>query len=203
MAASVGSCATRPRMPVPAVRRERDPPRAAAVPRRARRGHATLLLRTGTRNEDMVVIERTRTRARVGTAESGIVVATNDYRAMETVSTAAIGELADTACDRYDRALHRALRETPDTSRGRFGHLERSWLPRTVRSLPIAAGDAHPVVPDPQRVSPRRNARDPKAARRMAISTPRRSASGRMRSPTFEAHSVTSTSSRRGSDRRP
>ena len=64
-----------------------------------------LLLVTGVRQGDMAVVERTSSRAKIRPPTGGLVVVTNDYRALDggaTPSTASA--LHATACARYDRA---------------------------------------------------------------------------------------------------
>lgn len=67
-----------------------------------------LLLVTGTRNGEMVVIERTSTRAALRGPERGFVVVTNDYRSLDGANAApsavAGNRLHDTTCARFDRA---------------------------------------------------------------------------------------------------
>lgn len=64
-----------------------------------------LLLVTGVRAGELVVVERTSTRAALRRAEDGLLIVTNDYRAMPgEVATHADGTLALTADTRYRRA---------------------------------------------------------------------------------------------------
>ncbi len=63
-----------------------------------------LLLVTGPRAGELVVIERTSTRAVLRSAEDGLLVVTNDYRAMPDQLATSTGELARTADGRYARA---------------------------------------------------------------------------------------------------
>lgn len=63
-----------------------------------------LLLVTGPRNGQMCVIERTPTKTAVRRPEAGRIVVTNDYRALTGTIGAGAGELAATACGRFDRA---------------------------------------------------------------------------------------------------
>ena len=73
-----------------------------------------LLLVTGSRAGEMAVVERAPTRAAVRGGEAGLVVATNDYRALPSGARAgAGGELAATACARYDRATVLARMREP------------------------------------------------------------------------------------------
>ena len=68
----------------------------------------SLLLITGVRPGEMVVIERTPTRAAMRYAEDGVLTVTNDYRALDDgfggTAPSAENELQRTACRRYDRA---------------------------------------------------------------------------------------------------
>lgn len=73
-----------------------------------------LLLVTGVRAGELVVIERTPSRAAVRGPENGVLVVTNDYRAMPRAHATGGDELARTACVRFDRARARALAEHPD-----------------------------------------------------------------------------------------
>jgi hypothetical protein len=64
-----------------------------------------LLLVTGARRGEMVVIERTPRRAALRFEEGGVLVVTNDYRTLSSgFFAAAEGELQRTACKRFDRA---------------------------------------------------------------------------------------------------
>jgi len=65
-----------------------------------------LLLVTGTQHGEMVVVERTPTRAAVRHADRGRLVVANEYRALATNGTAAgtEQELQRTSCGRFDRA---------------------------------------------------------------------------------------------------
>lgn len=85
---------------------EEEPTFARAVQRLAHTEIASdaLLLVTGTAPGEAVVIERTPTRHAVRRAdEHGVVVVSNDYRAL-VGETRAAGELASSSCSRYDRA---------------------------------------------------------------------------------------------------
>jgi hypothetical protein len=79
-----------------------------------------LLLVSGTRRGEMVVIERSPTRAAVRTAEKGLVLATNDYRALASAPGARVAsgsELVATSCARYDRAAALARSGAPSPER--------------------------------------------------------------------------------------
>jgi predicted choloylglycine hydrolase len=72
-----------------------------------------LLLVTGTKPGEMVVIERTSTRAAIRRPTNGFIVVTNDYRSLDARAGALTGNrLQETACGRFDRAteLVRAAR---------------------------------------------------------------------------------------------
>lgn len=65
----------------------------------------SLLLLTGTRRGEMAVIERSPSRAAVREAEDGVVVVTNDYRALPAPGASGPATvLAETSCGRFDRA---------------------------------------------------------------------------------------------------
>jgi acid ceramidase len=81
-----------------------------------------LLLVTGVRAGELVVIERTPSRAAVRGPQDGVVVVTNDYRAMSRAEVND-GELARTACGRFDRAQLRALAEHPEDAAACFAIL--------------------------------------------------------------------------------
>lgn len=65
-----------------------------------------LLLVTGTRPGEMVVIERTPTQASLRYPEDGFIVVANDYRVLDVTETVATDqELQVTSCGRFDRAF--------------------------------------------------------------------------------------------------
>lgn len=72
-----------------------------------------LLLVTGTRAGEMVVIERTSTRSALRTPANGLVTVTNDYRAIDDGFERPDDALAATSCKRFDRATYLALRSRP------------------------------------------------------------------------------------------
>ena len=74
-----------------------------------------LLLVTGTRPDQRVVIERTSTRSALRTQVGGPLVVTNDYRMLEDTGWDGrdVGELHASTCTRFDRALYLASREEP------------------------------------------------------------------------------------------
>lgn len=76
-----------------------------------------LLLVTGTKLGEMVVIERTSSRAAIREATNGVVVVTNDYRAMNAgLAPTAGNQLQATACSRFDRAASLASGARPTTA---------------------------------------------------------------------------------------
>jgi acid ceramidase/N-acylethanolamine-hydrolysing acid amidase len=62
-----------------------------------------LLLLSGTKNDEMVVIERTPGRYATRTPENGQLVVTNEYKKLENIKLAQ-NVLQQTACGRFDRA---------------------------------------------------------------------------------------------------
>jgi acid ceramidase len=74
-----------------------------------------LLLVTGTKPDERVVIERTSTRSALRTQIGGPLVVTNDYRMLEDTGWDGrdVGELHASTCTRFDRALYLASREAP------------------------------------------------------------------------------------------
>lgn len=81
-----------------------------------------LLLVTGARAGELVVIERTPSRAALRGPQDGVLVVTNDYRSISGAHVGA-GELARTACGRFDRARLRAVAEHPVDAAGCFAIL--------------------------------------------------------------------------------
>lgn len=73
---------------------------------------SALLMLVGTEPGELALIERTPTRAAVRRASEGLLVATNDYRALNSES-AEQTPLTTTSCARFDRALARAASERP------------------------------------------------------------------------------------------
>ena len=64
-----------------------------------------LLLVTGTRPGEMVVIERTPTRHAIRTTDEEFIVVTNDYRTLDCGSEEASGEIYESTCGRYNTAI--------------------------------------------------------------------------------------------------
>jgi acid ceramidase len=72
-----------------------------------------LLLVTGTRAGEMVVIERTSTRAAVRGPERGFLIVTNDYRVLDAAGVMSGNRLQETACGRFDRATELLTQGVP------------------------------------------------------------------------------------------
>ena len=90
--------------------------------------HVTNRRQSGVREGEMCVVERTSRRAAIRSPADGLVVVTNDYRAMD-VATVERSELQATACARYDRALAQALRTVPSDAEAAFaGRLQSLGL---------------------------------------------------------------------------
>ncbi|MBN8611072.1 MAG: hypothetical protein J0L92_10835 [Deltaproteobacteria bacterium] len=112
-----------------------------------------LLLVTGVRGRELVVIERTSTRAELRAAENGILVVTNDYRAMPgEVSKRGDGTLALTADGRYQRALALCLQQTPRDAREAFAILAdaKVRMDMTVQQMFLRAATGELVAVDPK-----------------------------------------------------
>ncbi|MAQ15808.1 MAG: hypothetical protein CMN30_13560 [Sandaracinus sp.] len=109
-----------------------------------------LLLVSGVREGEMCVVERTSRRAAIRSPADGLVVVTNDYRAMD-VATVERSELQATACARYDRALAQALRTVPSDAEAAFAILtdERVKMAITVQHMVMraATGELHVRLP--------------------------------------------------------
>jgi acid ceramidase len=75
-----------------------------------------LLLVAGTRAGQMVVIERTSTRAAVREPEGGFIAVTNDYRLLDAGGVRAGNDLQATACGRFDRAVDLLTQMLPSDS---------------------------------------------------------------------------------------
>lgn len=74
-----------------------------------------LLLVTGTQSGEMVVIERTPTRAVVRQPENSFIVVANDYKALDVDEDPGIGELQATSDRRFDTALTCIQLQKPQT----------------------------------------------------------------------------------------
>ena len=83
----------------------------------------SLLLLTGTRQGEIVVIERTPSRAETRFAESRSVCVTNDYRVMRTGLRDLGSELQATACGRYDRVSALIASRVPKDAEDCFEYL--------------------------------------------------------------------------------
>jgi predicted choloylglycine hydrolase len=112
-----------------------------------------LLMVTGTRAGELVVIERTSTRAELRTAENGLLVATNDYRAMPgEVAMDGSGSLAQTADGRYRRALSLCLAHAPKDATAALAILadDKVGMDMTVQQMVFRAATGEAVVRDPK-----------------------------------------------------
>lgn len=100
-----------------------------------------LLLVTGTKAGEMVVIERTSTRSALRAPANGLVVVTNDYRAIDDGFERPGDALAATSCGRFDRATHLASSSTPTTFDAAFEILldEKVRMEITVQSVVMHA----------------------------------------------------------------
>ena len=105
----------------------------------------SLLLVTGTMPGEMVVIERSPKRAAVRHPENGVLVVTNDYRALVSdIGTAANHTLAETSCGRFERAFELARDCRADDPDGAFEVLEDAQVRMniTVQSMVLSAATA-------------------------------------------------------------
>ncbi|HBQ17699.1 MAG TPA: hypothetical protein DEF51_43415 [Myxococcales bacterium] len=100
-----------------------------------------LLLVTGTKAGEMVVIERTSTRSALRAPANGLVVVTNDYRAIDDGFERPGDALAATSCGRFDRATHLASSSTPTTFDAAFEILldDKVRMDITVQSVVMHA----------------------------------------------------------------
>jgi acid ceramidase len=76
----------------------------------------SLLLLTGVRLGEMVVIERTPTRSKVRFSENGCIFVTNDYRALETGLRRMDSVLQATACRRHERISELVTQRAPGSA---------------------------------------------------------------------------------------
>ncbi len=112
-----------------------------------------LLLVTGARGGELVVIERTSTRSELRTADDGVLVVTNDYRAMPgEVSERSDGTLAMTADGRYQRAHALCRQHTPRDASECLTVLadDRVRMDMTVQQMFMRAATGELVVVDPK-----------------------------------------------------
>ncbi len=85
-----------------------------------------LLLLTGAHKGEMCVIERTPTRSEIRGTDSGAIVVTNDYRALNAPdpTRGTTSTLQTTSCGRYDRASWRVHAEHPASADACFDILD-------------------------------------------------------------------------------
>ena len=74
-----------------------------------------LLLVSGTRQGEMVVIERTPTQSAIRHPDGGFIAVANDYILIDADTGEATSELATTSCGRYESALHWLKSQKPTT----------------------------------------------------------------------------------------
>ncbi|TWU12221.1 Acyl-coenzyme A:6-aminopenicillanic acid acyl-transferase [Symmachiella macrocystis] len=100
-----------------------------------------ILLVTGTRKGEMVVIERTPTRHAIRTTEEDFIVATNDYRALDCEGVEQDGEIYKTTCGRFDAATMRLHSKLPINSEQCFAVLndEHVKMQITVQQMVMSA----------------------------------------------------------------
>src|SRR5690606_41653946 len=82
-----------------------------------------LLLVTGTRRSQMVVIERTPTRFAIRHPEDGAIFVTNDHVALRSNVTAAPGSLQATSCRRCERIRELVQLRPPASPEDRMDYL--------------------------------------------------------------------------------
>jgi acid ceramidase len=82
-----------------------------------------LMLLTGTRSGEMVVIERTPSRHAVRCAQAGFVCVTNDYQRLNADPGGATSELLATSCHRFQRVEGLIRHELPQTPEHCFLYL--------------------------------------------------------------------------------
>ncbi len=101
----------------------------------------SLLLVTGTKQGEMVVIERSPKRAAVRQAANGFVAVSNDYRSLP--STSGVGAVAaqHTSCRRFERAGELVLERQPTSPTECFAILEdaKVRMDITVQSMVLSA----------------------------------------------------------------
>jgi acid ceramidase len=102
-----------------------------------------LLLVTGTKRGEMVVIERTPTRAALRYPQDGRIVVANDYQALHFEGQGSLGEgeLQQTSCRRFDRATALLEKRLPTDSADCFTILtdERIRMRITVQHMVMSA----------------------------------------------------------------
>jgi acid ceramidase len=87
-----------------------------------------LLLLTGTRSGEMVVIERTPSRHALRTAQNGFVCVTNDYHELNADPGGAGSQLLATSCHRFDRVEALMGHARPQDSEDCFTYLSDSGV---------------------------------------------------------------------------
>jgi acid ceramidase len=100
-----------------------------------------LLLLTGTRPGEMVVIERTPTRHAARSALGGFIRVTNDYQRLNVDTGDATSELLATSCGRFQRVQSLLSDEAPRSPESCFDYLSdpRAQLQMTVQQMVFRA----------------------------------------------------------------
>jgi acid ceramidase len=83
----------------------------------------SLLLLTGTRAGEHVVIERTPSRSAVRRGQHGFTCVTNDYQQIQVSADQPGSEILATSCNRFKRIEHLLSDETPNTPEACFKYL--------------------------------------------------------------------------------
>jgi len=111
-----------------------------------------LLLVTGTKPGEMVVIERTSTRSAVRGPDAGFVAVTNDYRCLDAAEAVNGNTLHATACGRFDRATQLLREGLPRDSATCLGILGDAAvrMSMTVQQMVMrpCTGDLVVAIPD-------------------------------------------------------
>jgi len=85
-----------------------------------------LLLVTGPRSGEMVVIERTPSRHAIRYAKGGFICVTNDYQVLHADPGGATSELLATSCHRFQRVEALVRHQRPDNPEACFRYLSDS-----------------------------------------------------------------------------
>jgi hypothetical protein len=86
----------------------------------------SLLLLTGTRAGEHVVIERTPSRSAIRRGQRGFICVTNDYQQIQVNVDQPHSEILATSCNRFKRIEHLLSHKTPDTPEACFEYLSDS-----------------------------------------------------------------------------
>jgi hypothetical protein len=115
-----------------------------------------LLLLTGTRSGEMVVIERTPTRHAVRSAQEGFICVTNDYQQLNTNSGGATSDLLATSCNRFQRVRTLMSNDRPQNSEDCFNCLSDPGVQMriTVQQMVFRAATGEYWIRLPESVDP-------------------------------------------------